>query len=171
MGANVSVWRHLRAVLMPAAITIVVPIAIVWWTGDVRIGWGLDAAARAIPVVVGVVVLVLGVVLIVRTVALFVVVGRGTLAPWDPTTRLVAVGPYRHVRNPMISGVAFVLAGEACTLGSTALALWFVSVVAVNAVYLPLVEEAGLRERFGEEYDEYRANVPRWIPRVRPWSP
>ena len=38
-------------------------------------------------------------------VALFSRVGRGTLAPWDPTQRLVAVGPYRYMRNPMITGV------------------------------------------------------------------
>jgi protein-S-isoprenylcysteine O-methyltransferase Ste14 len=43
-------------------------------------------------------------------------------------------------------------------------------VFAVNAVYFPLVEEPGLRRRFGEDYDAYRANVPRWIPRRRPWK-
>ena len=64
-------------------------------------------------------------------------------------------GPYRYVRNPMISGVAFLLAGEAALLGSIPLLLWFASVVAVNAVYLPLVEEPGLRRRFGEDYDVY----------------
>ena len=36
----------------------------------------------------------------------------------------------------------------------------------MNAVYFPLVEEPGLRERFGEEYDAYRATVPRWLPRL-----
>jgi hypothetical protein len=43
----------------------------------------------------------LGLVLMVATIRLFVVVGRGTLAPWNPTKRLVVQGVYRHVRNPM----------------------------------------------------------------------
>ena len=83
----------------------------------------------------------------------------------------MVLGPYRHVRNPMISGVVFVLAGEAVLLGSPPLALWFAAVVVTNAVYLPLVEEPGLRCRFGEDYELYVANVPRWFPRLRPWMP
>jgi protein-S-isoprenylcysteine O-methyltransferase Ste14 len=71
----------------------------------------------------------------------------------------------------MISGVAFVLAGEAVALGSKSLFLWFTAFVLVNAVYIPLVEEPGLRRRFGEDYDAYRTNVPRWLPRLQPWKP
>jgi protein-S-isoprenylcysteine O-methyltransferase Ste14 len=118
----------------------------------------------------GVALVTIGIVLVVWTIRLFSTVGDGTLAPWDPTSKLVVRGPYRHVRNPMISGVAFVLAGEAVLLGSPPLALWFAAVVVVNIVYLPLVEEPGLRRRFGEDYDLYAANVPRWLPRRRPWS-
>ena len=110
-----------------------------------------------------------GVALVAWTATLFARIGRGTIAPWDPTRRLVVLGPYRHVRNPMISGVLAILLGEAAIFGSLPLLLWFAGVFAVNAVYLPLVEEPGLRRRFGPEYDEYRANVPRWLPRLRPW--
>ena len=48
----------------------------------------------------------------VATIRLFVTVGKGTLAPWNPTQKLVVQGVYRHVRNPMISGVMFILAGR-----------------------------------------------------------
>jgi protein-S-isoprenylcysteine O-methyltransferase Ste14 len=64
-----------------------------------------------------------------------------------------------------------VLLGEAALLGSVPLLAWFLAVFAVNAVYFPLVEEPGLRIRFGEDYDRYRDNVPRWVPRLRPWQP
>lgn len=148
-------------VLLPFVVTIVVPALIVSWTGDVRLWWGSAF---------GVALVTIGIVLVVWTIRLFSTVGDGTLAPWDPTSKLVVRGPYRHVRNPMISGVAFVLAGEAVLLGSPPLALWFAAVVVVNIVYLPLVEEPGLRRRFGEDYDLYAANVPRWLPRRRPWS-
>jgi protein-S-isoprenylcysteine O-methyltransferase Ste14 len=157
----VSLWRHAAAVLLlPVVVTLAVPALIVWQS-DASIGW---RGLISLPLVA------LGLLLIVRTIALFVSVGRGTLAPWDPTTRLVVRGPYRYVRNPMISGVLFVLLGEAALFGSLALLLWFGLVAAVNAVYMPLVEEPGLQRRFGEEYERYRAHVPRWIPRVRPWN-
>ena len=43
--------------------------------------------------------------------------------------------------------------------------------LAVNAVYMPLFEEPGLQRRFGKDYEAYAANVPRWLPRLRPWEP
>ena len=101
------------------------------------------------------------------TVALFVRNGRGTLAPWDPTSHLVISGPYRYVRNPMITGVATILAGEALFFRSWGVAIELAAFLAVNALYFPLVEEPGMRRRFGSEYDEYSARVPRWLPRVR----
>jgi protein-S-isoprenylcysteine O-methyltransferase Ste14 len=33
-----------------------------------------------------------------------------------------------------------------------------------------LYEEPTLRKMFGAQYEEYRRNVPRWIPRMSPWN-
>ena len=101
---------------------------------------------------------------------LFLHVGRGTPAPWDPPRRLVVQGPYRHVRNPMITSVIAMLLAETLLFASWPLAAWMVVFFAVNAVYFPLSEEKGLEKRFGEDYRIYRDNVPRWIPRLRPWT-
>ena len=159
-----SPWRHLRAIaLLPFTVAGVIPALIVWRTEEAELTW-----AFALP---GAALAGLGLLLVAETVALFARVGRGTLAPWDPTARLVVRGPYRHVRNPMITGVVFVLLGEAAVFGSVPLLIWAGAVFAVNAVYLPLVEEPGLSRRFGEDYETYRAHVPRWLPRVRPWDP
>ena len=167
-----SPWRHVRAILLlPVVVTIVVPALLVWWTDDVDVGWGLPGRLAVLPVLLGAALIGVGLALGAWTVSLFVAEGEGTLAPWDPTSRLVVRGPYRHVRHPMIGGVACILAGEAALLGSVALLLWFFSAVAVNAVYLPLVEERGLERRFGEDYAAYRANVPRFLPRLTPWPP
>jgi protein-S-isoprenylcysteine O-methyltransferase Ste14 len=165
-------WRHLRAILLcPGVVTVMVPALLVWWTGDVAIGWELPAGLAALPVLLGTALIALGLGLVVWTVRLFATFGQGTLAPWDPTSKLVVRGPYRHVRHPMIGGVVLILLGEAALLGSVALLAWCAAVVAVNAIYLPFVEERGLRQRFGEDYDVYCANVPRWLPRRRPWQP
>jgi protein-S-isoprenylcysteine O-methyltransferase Ste14 len=164
--------RHLRAiVLCPGVVTVVVPALLLWWNGELAVGWGLPDGLAALPVVLGGAMIAAGLTLVVWTVRLFATVGEGTLAPWDPTSRLVVRGPYRHVRHPMISGVVLLLIGEAALLGSPALLAWSATVLTVNAVYLPLVEERGLRRRFGAEYDAYSANVPRWLPRLRPWEP
>ena len=163
--------RHILAILLlPGVVTIVVPLWIVSSAGALRVGWGLPAPASLWPPIVGCVLVGFGLLLMYRTISLFAGFGEGTLAPWDPPTRLVVRGVYRWVRNPMLSGVFFVLLGEATLLGSLPILVWFLVVFAVNAVYIPLVEEPGLSQRFGAEYLAYKRNVPRWVPRLRPWT-
>ena len=115
--------------------------------------------------------LVAGLGLLAWTVSLFFHRGRGTLAPWDPPEHLVIAGPYRFVRNPMITGVVAALAGKALLFESASVGAWCLVFFAVSALYFPLVEEPGLRLRFGEEYSQYCAHVPRWLPRLSPWFP
>jgi protein-S-isoprenylcysteine O-methyltransferase Ste14 len=158
----VSIWRHVRAiVLLPGMVTLVIPGLLVWRTGT-NIGWWSA---------IGALVLAAGLALFVWTVRLFVQIGRGTLAPWDATRHLVVEGPYRYVRNPMITAVLTILLGEALTFGNPWIAVEVAVFFTVNAIYFPLSEEPGLRQRFGAEYDEYARNVPRWLPRLRAWNP
>jgi protein-S-isoprenylcysteine O-methyltransferase Ste14 len=164
-------WRHLRAVaLLPFSATVVLPAALLLGGASAEPGFGLPAAVAWLPLAAGAGLIALGLTLMYRTVLLFARVGRGTLAPWDPTERLVLQGPYRHVRNPMISGVMAILLGEAILLGSPAVAIWLGVFVVANAIWMPLVEEPGLRRRFGADYERYAAAVPRWIPRHTPYE-
>ena len=165
-------WKHVRAILLlPFMVTVVIPGVILWLTGSDTLGlWQSAPATRVTLPFIGCLFVCLGLVLMAATIRLFVVVGKGTLAPWNQTQRLVVQGIYRHVRNPMISGVMFILFGEAILAASLPLSIWFVIAVVVNAVYIPLSEEPGLAKRFGEEYLTYKQNVPRWIPRLRPWD-
>jgi protein-S-isoprenylcysteine O-methyltransferase Ste14 len=158
------------AVLLPGTVTIAIPALLVWLFGT-DVGWGLEAPLPALPVLAGGALIVVAVGLWLETVRLFATVGEGTLAPWDPTQRLVVQGPYRRVRNPMISAVIFMLLGEALLLGSIAILVEFALFTIVNAIYIPLAEEPGLMRRFGAEYERYRHAVPRWIPRRKPWTP
>ena len=163
--------RHLLSILLlPFLVVVVVPYWLLnrFAAGDTR--WGDVSTLAWLARSAGAVLLVAGFALFGWCVWLFARVGRGTLAPWDPTHNLVAVGPYRHVRNPMISGVALMLLGEALFWGSKALGIWAGAFVFINHVYFVLSEEPGLEKRFGENYRLYKANVPRWIPRIRFWS-
>lgn len=161
--------RHLVAITaLPFAVAVLVP----WWLAR-RYGVvpSLGASGGALLFQgLGLVALAIGLSLFVATLRLFAVQGRGTLAPWDPPRHLVVRGPYRWVRNPMISGVFFVLAAEAMLLQSRPHALWALVFLAINLVYIPLFEERGLRARFGEEYRRYCGHVPRIFPRLRPWD-
>src|SRR5208283_1425885 len=96
----------------------------------------------------GVILFGIGLAMLTVTICQFTRTGMGTLAPWDPTRRLVVQGPYRHTRNPMISGVASMILGEAIFLASWALLAWFVALVLINTIYFRLSEEPGLVKRF-----------------------
>ena len=167
-----KLMRHLLAIgLLPFVVTVVVPAYIIRTSSTLNISWGLPSPLGLLPTLLGSVLVGLGVLLVYKTVSLFATVGKGTLAPWDPPRRLVIRGPYRHVRNPMISGVLSILLGEAILLGSVPLVVWFVIDLALNALTIPLVEEPILDGRFGSDYVTYKRNVPRWIPRPKPWKP
>ena len=163
--------NHFFSILtLPFTVTIIIPVIILSASKSIAIGWRVSAPLNFLPLIVGASVIMFGLAPVVKTISLFATIGKGTLAPWDPPKHLVIGGVYRHVRNPMISGVMFVLLGEAILFGSILLFGWFALFVLVNMIYIPLVEESGLARRFGDEYLQYQKNVPRWIPRVKAWD-
>jgi protein-S-isoprenylcysteine O-methyltransferase Ste14 len=167
-----EIWRHLRAiVLLPGMVLVVIPSTILWLNGADTLGvWQSIPSSRVVLTIIGIGFVCLGLSLMVATIRMFAKVGQGTLAPWEPTKRLVVRGVYRHVRNPMISGVLFVLLGETLITASLPIFCWFLIFAIINATYIPLSEEPGLVNRFGEDYRVYKQNVPRWIPRWTPWE-
>ena len=161
--------RHLLSVaLLPFSLAVLVPL---WLARNNNTSPVIGTAGPQMLVqVVGLLLLAVGLILFSAALTNFVTEGEGTLAPWDPPHRLVVRGPYRYVRNPMISGVVFVLFGEALILLSRPHLIWALIFLAVNSIYIPLLEETGLRHRFGDSYVEYCRHVPRLIPRFRPWK-
>jgi protein-S-isoprenylcysteine O-methyltransferase Ste14 len=163
------VVRQLIAIVVfPGTVTILIPIwiarryAVVVPTPTTP----LDLAAVA----AGAVLAGIGFMLFFNSLRRFHVDGQGTLAPWDAPRRLVVAGPYRYVRNPMISGVIMILGAEALLLQSGPHGWWAAVFVAINATYIPLLEEPILEMRFGPSYVDYRRHVPRLVPRLRPWT-
>ena len=70
----------------------------------------------------------------------------------------------------MIVGVFLMLTAEALLFSSLALLAWECAFILGNLLYIPLVEEPGLVQRFGAEYEVYRQHVPRWLPRLSAWK-
>jgi protein-S-isoprenylcysteine O-methyltransferase Ste14 len=162
-------WRHLLSVLLaPAMMTVFIPWAIAAATDahapDLGTPKGLTLA------VIGGLLIAAGLAMLVWTVVLFDRVGEGALAIGSPV-KLVVRGPYRHVRNPMMTGVFCIQLGTAAALASSWLFAWFAFFFTCVLFAIRTVEEPHLRRRFGADYDEYRRHVPRWIPRLTAWEP
>jgi protein-S-isoprenylcysteine O-methyltransferase Ste14 len=119
---------------------------------------------------VGGVLFVFGLFLACWTMRLFATQGRGTAAPWNPPKKLVVSGPYKYVRNPMITSVLSMLLAESLILGSYWIFGLFVLFFIGNTIYFPMFEEKDLEKRFGESYRKYKRHVPRWIPRLTAWN-
>jgi protein-S-isoprenylcysteine O-methyltransferase Ste14 len=166
-----TLLRHLLSILLlPFLAVVVAPYWLLTAFAASDSYWGNSLLIAGLSRFIGVGFLIVGFALFCWCVSLFVRIGRGTLAPWDPTHNLVVVGPYRFVRNPMISGVTLLLIGQALVWGSWIVGVWAAVFISINHVYSVLSEEPGLEKRFGEPYRLYKANVPRWIPRLRPWA-
>lgn len=156
-------------VLAPGTVAGLIPWLLTGWrwrsTPD---GW----AALLGPLrVLGLLMLVAGAGFLVTAFVRFVGEGLGTPAPVAPPTRLVIGGIYRYVRNPMYVAVLACILGQALLLYQPVLLLVAAVSAAAMVAFTMLYEEPTLRRQFGADYDRYRAAVPGWWPRLRPWQP
>jgi protein-S-isoprenylcysteine O-methyltransferase Ste14 len=119
--------------------------------------------------VIGVVLIAAGACVVVDSFARFALQGLGTPAPVFPTLHLVIKGFYRYVRNPMYVAVVAVILGQALLFGDIRVFEYALFAWLVAHLFVRTYEEPRLRKSFGAEYDRFRANVPRWIPRLTPW--
>ena len=74
----------------------------------------------------------------------------GTPAPWEPTQKIVVRGPYRYIRNPMITGALLILSAQAMLFQSLPIALWMIVFLIFNLIYFPKVEEPRMLKRFSD---------------------
>ena len=91
---------------------------------------------------------------------------NGTPLPILPTQKLLVGGPFRYCRNPMTLGTVTAYLGIAVYVGTIAgigIVLCFGTLL---VLYLKLLEEKELAERFGEAYLAYKREVPFIIPRL-----
>jgi len=77
-------------------------------------------------------------------------------------------GPYQFVRNPMLTGVFFLLFGIGFAIKSLSLVVLFTPLfVLANVWELKEIEEPELVKRLGEDYVAYQQRTPMFIPRMR----
>jgi protein-S-isoprenylcysteine O-methyltransferase Ste14 len=164
--------RRVRALFGTVAFLIFAPGAVAglvpWWMSR----WRLQPPLGGLVGLrwIGVALILAGAAVLLDAFARFAWQGLGTPAPAIPTQRLVVSGLYRHVRNPMYWAVTALIVGQALLLGDG----WLIGYAAVVALAFHLFvfwyEEPTLRRSYGADYLAYCTAVPRWIPRLRPWS-
>ncbi len=119
--------------------------------------------------VIGALMIAAGVAVVLDSFARFALQGLGTPAPILPTRHLVVSGLYQYVRNPMYAGVLSIILGQSLLFGDGRLFAYGVLLWLGVHVFVVGYEEPTLRRSFGSEYEAFRRNVPRWIPRLSPW--
>lgn len=159
------------AVLDSAAFFVVAPFTLAglvpWWIT----GWRLLPPFLGLEVTraVGAILILAGVPGIVDAFARFALQGLGTPAPIAPPQNLVVTGLYRYVRNPMYVAVVAIILGQAVLIGDWRLIAYGALLWLSFHVFVVAYEEPTLGLTFGQEYEAFRAAVPRWIPRLSPW--
>ncbi len=146
-------------------------LALWFWLLPPWMGFRADAAGAARWRWIAVVPSALGFAVAVRCIWDFGRTGHGTPAPFAPPQRLVVVGFYRYVRNPMYVGFFVGWAGLWVIFGRANLAAIVIAIAGLLGVnlFVILYEEPTLRKMFGADYEEYCRHVHRWLPRLHPW--
>jgi protein-S-isoprenylcysteine O-methyltransferase Ste14 len=159
------------AVLGSALFFIVAPFTLAclvpWWVTR----WEFRPAFFGVDLtrIIGSILIIAGAPGIVDSFARFALEGLGTPAPIAPPEKLVVTGLYRYVRNPIYIAVVAVILGQALLFGDGRL-LWYGALLWLFFhVWVLMIEEPTLKQTFGTEYESFRSNVPRWIPRLTPW--
>lgn len=150
-------------VIAPGTLLVYIPWSITDWHLKPAF-FGLDALR-----VVGAALVFLGLIPLVESFARFVWKGFGTPAPVAPPTKLVVSGFYSRVRNPIYAALVAIVIGEALILGDEGLLVYAAILWLFFHVWVLAIEEPALGSSFGEEFATFKANVPRWLPRLTPW--
>ncbi len=150
-------------VAVPGSVAALVPYWLTGWRA------GPPFFGLALGRVIGMALMGAGLLGLLDSFARFVFVGRGTPAPLAPPTRLVVVGQYRFVRNPMYVAVVTIVLGQGLVLARLALLEYAALLLGLFHLFVILHEEPALRSRFGDSYERYCRHVRRWWPRLTPW--
>jgi protein-S-isoprenylcysteine O-methyltransferase Ste14 len=150
-------------VFVPCVVAGVVP----WWISH----WEFRLSFLGVELTrfVGAALILAGVAGLVDSFVRFALQGLGTPAPIAPPQHLVVTGLYRYVRNPMYVAVVAVILGQAILFGDWRLMTYGGLMWLAFHAFVLTYEEPVLAQKFGAQYEDFRANVPRWIPRLSPW--
>ena len=169
--ARSTVRKRILAMLGSAIFLVVAPGIVAGYVPWRICRWHVGASLLGISSfrVLGVLLIAAGLLVLLDSFARFALQGLGTPAPIFPTRHLVVSGLFRYVRNPMYVAVLSLIFGQALLFGSIGVLEYGIAVWVAFYLFVVIYEEPTLRRSYRREYEEFCVNVPRWIPRLRPW--
>lgn len=160
-----AVGTAVFALIVQGAGVVLLPYAFTRW----------QPGAPPWPVVVrltGAVLIAAGAIVVVWGFAQFAAEGAGVPIPGEPNSRRLTVGgPYRYVRNPLYVASVVAISGQALLLSSAVLLIYAAAFLAITVFLVHWIEDPALARRFGQQFEDYRNQVPGWWPRLPRRSP
>jgi protein-S-isoprenylcysteine O-methyltransferase Ste14 len=155
----------MKPILNTVLFTLLIPGTVAGWL-PYRLHGDSAATSNLALRVIGILLIAIGTAIYLHTAFWgFALRGHGTPAPVAPTKKLVVEGLHRYVRNPMYLGVATIVLGQAILFQSWHVLEYLAIVLVIVQFFVVFYEEPTLARQFGQEYEEYKQRVPRWIPR------
>jgi len=162
--AGAIVGSAIFLLVAPGTLAFYIPWALCRWRMAPALLGFLPFGVIAVPM------MATGLAILLDSFARFAIQGLGTPAPIKPPEHLVVSGLYRHMRNPMYVAVLLLIFGQGLFFGSIRIVEYGTMVWLGFFAFIVLYEEPTLRGKFGAEYQDFCAKVPRWIPRLRPYK-
>ena len=130
--------------------------------------WRPGTPTWPVPVqVIGVALIAVSGIVLAWSFAQFATEGVGVPIPGEPTSqRLTVGGPYRYVRNPLYLASVAAISGQALLLSRPVLLIYAAAILAFTFVLAHWIEDPALARRFGQQFEDYRSQVPGWWPRL-----
>lgn len=122
--------------------------------------------------VTGMVLIAAGGIVVAWAFTQFAAEGEGVPIPGEPNSqRLTVGGPYRYVRNPLYVASVVAISGQALLLSTPVLLIYAAAFLAITVFLVHWIEDPALARRFGQQFEDYRSQVPGWWPRLPRRSP
>lgn len=134
-------------------------------TTDIRVGALIRIYWTQLRALLGLAIFTIGLAAYTFCSAWLIFHGKGPHVEFDPPKVFVATGPYRYVRNPVVITLILTAVGQAIYFASIGIAVFVVIGMIFAHYQVTQIEEPLLRKRFGESYEQFCRDVPRWIPR------
>ena len=148
------------ALIVQGAGVVLLPYALTHWQPGTPM-WPVIVRA------IGVAMIAVGGIVVVWAFAQFAAEGVGIPVPGEPNSRRLTVGgPYRYVRNPLYLASVAAISGQALLLSRPVLLIYAAAFLAITFFLAHVVEDPALARRFGQQYADYRNQVPGWWPRL-----
>ena len=165
-GMRSPILSMVAKVYIPVLFPLTFLIALLAMTMDALLGFGDGFLPSSVNLPLAAVSFVLGAVLWLWTYEQLTRLGEGSPSPTaGRTQKLVIVGIYAHSRNPSLFGKLLGVLSVGFALNSISFCFILVpTLLAISLIEKVVRQEPQLVEIFGEPYEQYRKDVPLFLP-------